>query len=168
MVQASNATFGDLAAAEDTAARLGATAISNSYGARETGFSQAYAAHYHHPGHAIVVSSGDSGFGPANFPANLAWVTAAGGTQLAKAANSRGWTERVWNAGGGASGSGCSAYVAKPAWQHDPHCPGRTVADVSAVPRGVRAVRERADPKSLLVGPLYTCATDVPAALKWR
>lgn len=133
VVQASNATFADLAAAEDTAARLGAGAISNSYGGRETGFSQVYAAHYHHRGHAIVVSSGDSGFGPANFPANLAWVTAAGGTQLAKAANARGWTERVWNAGGGASGSGCSAYVAKPAWQHDPHCPGRTVADVSAL-----------------------------------
>jgi hypothetical protein len=33
----------------------------------------------------------------------------------------------------GASGSGCSAYVAKPSWQHDPHCPGRTVADVSAL-----------------------------------
>jgi hypothetical protein len=26
----------------------------------------------------------------------------------------------------------CSAYVAKPAWQHDAHCAGRTVADVSA------------------------------------
>jgi len=65
--------------------------------------------------------------------ANLATVTAAGGTQMQKAANARGWTERVWNAGGDASGSGCSAYVAKPAWQHDPHCPGRTVADVSAV-----------------------------------
>jgi len=33
----------------------------------------------------------------------------------------------------GASGSGCSAYVAKPSWQRDRHCPGRTVADVSAL-----------------------------------
>jgi Subtilase family len=133
VVQASSESFADLAAADDTAARLGAEAISNSYGGRESGFSQAYAAAYDHPGHTIVASSGDSGFGAANFPANLATVTAAGGTQLAKASNTRGWTERVWNAGGGASGSGCSAYVAKPAWQHDPHCPGRTIADVSAV-----------------------------------
>jgi hypothetical protein len=34
----------------------------------------------------------------------------------------------VWNTGSGASGSGCSAYVAKPAWQHDAHCHLRTVA----------------------------------------
>lgn len=40
----------------------------------------------------------------------------------------------MWNTpGAGASSSGCSAYVTKPAWQHDPHCPGRTVADVSAL-----------------------------------
>jgi subtilase family serine protease len=133
VVQANSASFASLAAAEDTAARLGANVISNSYGARETGLSQAYAAAYDHPGHVIVASSGDTGFGAANFPANLATVTAAGGTQLAKASGARGWTEKVWNAGGGASGSGCSAYVAKPAWQHDPHCPGRTVADVSSV-----------------------------------
>jgi subtilase family serine protease len=43
----------------------------------------------------------------------------------------------VWNQLSGASGSGCSAYVAKPAWQHDPHCPGRTVADISAVATNV-------------------------------
>ena len=56
-------------------------------------------------------------------------MTAVGGTELRRAHNKRGWTEDVWFAGG----SGCSAYVAKPAWQHDKHCPGRTVADVSAV-----------------------------------
>jgi hypothetical protein len=133
VVEASSPSFADLAAAEDTAARLGAQAISNSYGTRETGLSQTYAGAYDHPGHAIVVSSGDSGFGPASFPANLATVTAAGGTQLSRARNARGWNERVWNADGGASASGCSAYVAKPPWQHDPHCPGRTAADVAAI-----------------------------------
>jgi subtilase family serine protease len=76
-----------------------------------------------------VVSSGDGGFGAANFPANLTTVTAAGGTDLARAANARRWSEKVWRF----ASSGCSAYVAKPAWQHDPHCPGRTVADVAAV-----------------------------------
>ena len=106
--------------------------ISNSYGGRESGFTQAEAGAYRHPGHVIVASSGDVGFTAANFPANLADVTAVGGTQLARASNARGWTETVYN-GNGASGSGCSAYVAKPPWQHDPHCPGRTIADVAAL-----------------------------------
>jgi subtilase family serine protease len=129
VVEATTESIGDLAKAEDTAARLGATAISNSYGGRETGFTNAYRKSYDHPHHAIVVSAGDSGFTAAAFPADLANVTAVGGTELHKAHNKRGWTEDTWFAGG----SGCSAYVAKPAWQHDKHCPGRTVADVSAV-----------------------------------
>jgi subtilase family serine protease len=135
LVEAKSPSFKNLAAAEDTAAQLGAVVISNSYGARETGFTQTEAPAYDHPGHVIVASSGDSGFGPAQFPANLAAVTDAGGTELARAGNARGWTEKTWNEGGffGGSGSGCSAYVAKPSWQHDPHCQGRTSADVSAL-----------------------------------
>ena len=81
-----------------------------------------------------MVASGDYGYTAASFPANLSTVTAAGGTQLAKAGNKRGWTESVWNTpGAGAGSSGCSAYVPKPSWQHDRSCPGRTVADVSAL-----------------------------------
>jgi hypothetical protein len=133
VVEAAQPSFADLATAEDTAARLGAAAISNSYGARESGFTQAYTKAYHHPGHVIVASSGDSGFTAASYPANLATVTAASGTQLTRASNARGWAETVWHNPFGASGSGCSAYVAKPPWQHDPHCPGRTAADVAAV-----------------------------------
>jgi hypothetical protein len=133
VVEATQPTFGDLAAAEDTAARLGAVAISNSYSALENGAEQRYVKGYDHPGHVITVSSGNSGFTQASYPANLATVTAVGGTELARAKNARGWTERVWNTSRGASGSGCSAYVAKPAWQHDPHCLMRTIADVSAV-----------------------------------
>ena len=135
LVESKSASLANLAAAEDTAARLGAPVISNSYGAYETGFSQAYASAYHHPGHTIVASSGDFGFTAAAFPANLATVTAVGGTQLARASSARGWAERVWDTPryGVASGSGCSAYAAKPGWQHDLHCPGRTVADVAAL-----------------------------------
>jgi hypothetical protein len=139
LVEADDDSFANLAAAENTAARLGATVISNSYGARESGFSQAYAAAYSHPRHVIVDATGDNGYTAASFPANLASVTAVGGTELARARNARGWSERVWNvqpsptSQGGASSSGCSAYVAKPAWQHDPHCLMRTVADVAAV-----------------------------------
>lgn len=139
VVEANSPSFGDMATAVDTAVRLGANAVSNSYGTRESGQPMAYAGAYDHPGHAIVVSSGDIGFTAASYPANLATVTAAGGTQLSRAKNKRGWAEQVWytpldqNGNGGASSSGCSAYVAKPRWQHDPDCPGRTVADVSAV-----------------------------------
>ena len=133
VVEGKTPSFADLAAAENTAIRLGANVVSNSYDARESGFTQAYAKDYNQPGHVIIASSGDYGYTAALFPANLANVTAAGGTQLSRAKNARGWTETVWNNGFGASGSGCSAYVAKPAWQHDPHCPGRTVGDVAAV-----------------------------------
>jgi subtilase family serine protease len=133
VVEARNDSYASLAAAENTAARLGAQVISNSYGTPESGFSQAYSADYDHPGHVIVVANGDNGFTAANFPANLTTVTAVGGTQLAKARNARGWTEQVWNNSVGAGGSGCSAYVAKPAWQHDTHCSMRTVGDVAAV-----------------------------------
>jgi subtilase family serine protease len=133
IVEARNASFASLATAENTAVRLGAKVISNSYAARESGLTQAYAKAYNQPGHVIVASSGDSGYTAALFPANLASVTAAGGTQLSRANNARGWTESVWNNALGASGSGCSAYVPKPTWQHDPHCPGRTVGDVAAV-----------------------------------
>ena len=133
VVEARNESIANLAAAENTAARLGAQVISNSYGTQESGYSQVYAGDYDHPGHVIVASNGDNGFTAANFPANLTTVTAVGGTELAKADNARGWTEQVWNNFAGAGGSGCSAYVAKPAWQHDPHCAMRTVGDVAAV-----------------------------------
>jgi hypothetical protein len=132
VVEANGQDFSQLAAAEDTAVRLGAVAISNSYGTRETGLLQSYAKAFDHPGHAIVASAGDFGFTAASFPANLATVTAVGGTQLYRAKDKRGWSETVWNFGE-AGGSGCSAYVAKPSWQHDKHCQGRTVADVSAI-----------------------------------
>jgi hypothetical protein len=133
LVEARSAAFADLGAAENTAVRLGAAAISNSYGGREDGFTQALSKDYRHPGHTLVASSGDEGFTAASFPANLASVTSVGGTALSRASNARGWTERVWNNFAGSSGSGCSAFAARPSWQHVPHCQGRTSADVSAV-----------------------------------
>jgi subtilase family serine protease len=112
--------------------------VSNSYGSDENGFTQTFARAYHHPGRTIVVSAGDFGFPEVSFPANLTTVTAVGGTELRRARNARGWAERVWNQPLiGASGTGCSAFVAKPSWQHDPRCPGRTTADVSAVASNV-------------------------------
>ncbi len=138
LVEADSPAVSDLAASENTAARLGAQVISNSYGITEGGFVQGYASSYVHPGHMIVVAGGDFGFGPASFPANLASVVSVGGTQLSKAAGARGWKEQVWNSDDfGAGASGCSAYVPKPRWQHDAHCPMRTLNDVSAIAAGV-------------------------------
>jgi hypothetical protein len=102
--------------------------ISNSYGGGEFSSETSYeTTYYHHPGIAVVASSGDSGFG-VQFPAASRYVTAVGGTTLTRATNARGWTETAWSG----AGSGCSAFEPKPAWQHDLGCARRTVADVSA------------------------------------
>jgi subtilase family serine protease len=128
LVEANSATNTALYASEDTAARLGATEISNSYGGSESSSDPASNVHFNHPGIAITVSSGDSGYG-LEYPAASPYVTAVGGTTLKRAANPRGWTETVWSG----AGSGCSAYEPKSTWQTDPGCARRTVADVSAV-----------------------------------
>src|SRR5262249_47401404 len=73
LVLADSPTFGNLAAAVNTAAGMGAHVISNSYGGGEAG-SQAYESSYDHPGIAITVSSGDSGYG-VEFPASSPHVT---------------------------------------------------------------------------------------------
>ncbi|MGW5724379.1 S53 family peptidase [Amycolatopsis sp. NPDC003865] len=129
VVEGNTPGFADLAETEDTAVRLGATVVSNSYGAREGGAPLAFASHYRHPGVAVVASSGDAGFTAASYPAVLATTIAVGGTSLARDPSSaRGWTESAWQYGG----SGCSAYIAKPSWQKDTHCGKRTVADIAA------------------------------------
>ncbi len=129
LVEADGAYFSDLATAEDTAASMGATQISNSYGGGEYSGETSMSSDYSHPGVAITASSGDYGYGVA-IPAALPGVEAVGGTSLTPDSNSaRGWDESVWSG----AGSGCSAYVAKPSWQTDSGCAQRTVADVSAV-----------------------------------
>jgi subtilase family serine protease len=125
LVEANSATYGNLAAAENTAASLGAHVISNSYGGGESG-STPYESAYNHPGVAITVSSGDSGYG-VQFPASSPHVTATGGTSLNYSASSR--TETAWSG----AGSGCSGVYAKPSWQTDGGCSMRMEADVSAV-----------------------------------
>ena len=139
VVEGDDDSVDSLGHTEATAARLGAQVISNSYGTRENGFALTDRRFYVQPGHTVVVSSGDFGFSAANFPADLQSVISVGGTQLSRAASARGFAERVWDdpQNFGASASGCSAYVGKPRWQHDAHCPGRTVADVAAVAANV-------------------------------
>ncbi len=128
VVEANSASFSDLSAAVNTAASLGAVAISNSYGGNESSSQSTYRAAYNHAGIAITASAGDSGYG-AQSPATYASLTAVGGTSLKTASNSRGWTETVWSG----SGSGCSAYEAKPSWQTDSGCSMRMEADVAYI-----------------------------------
>jgi len=127
LVEGNSNSLGDLGTAENIAA-ANANEISNSYGASETQFFMAPDdSPYHHPGVAITVSSGDSGYG-VQYPASSGYVTAVGGTSLSKVSNSRGWSETAWSG----AGSGCSAFFAKPGWQPG-SCGMRMVADVSAV-----------------------------------
>ncbi|MFF3468390.1 carboxypeptidase regulatory-like domain-containing protein [Streptomyces sp. NPDC002619] len=139
LVEADSPSFTNLGASVNEAVALGAKYVSNSYG---TGYTTAPGSgepptettdldpFYNHPGVAVVASSGDSGFG-VSYPASSQYVTAVGGTSLARAAGTtRGWSESVWHNG---PGSGCSVFEPKPAFQTDVGCPKRTVADVSAV-----------------------------------
>lgn len=130
LVEASSNSFANLGAAVNTAARLGATAISNSYGGSDASDST-NGSFFNHPGIAVTASSGDGGFG-VEYPASSSFVVAVGGTSLRKATGtSRGWTESAWSG----AGSGCSAFnTAIPsAASFNTGCARRAVADVSAV-----------------------------------
>jgi subtilase family serine protease len=127
LVEANSSGYSDLVLAVNTAAAMGAHVISNSYGGGEAGTST-YEPYYNYAGIAVIVSSGDSGYG-VQFPASSPHVTAVGGTTLQRSSTTRGWSEAAWSG----AGSGCSNVYPKPSWQTDPGCSKRTVADVSAV-----------------------------------
>jgi len=129
LVEASSSYISDLGKAVNRAVSLGARFVSNSYGGGESSSDSSYDTQYFdHPGVAITVSAGDSGYGTA-YPAASHYVTAVGGTSLRSSSNARGWAETVW----AGSGSGCSTVDSKPAWQTDSGCRRRTIADVAAV-----------------------------------
>ena len=117
----------NLAASVATAAKLGATQISNSYGEPEYPGEISLEKDYNQPGAEVTAAAGDGGYG-VSYPAASQYVTAVGGTSLWPSAGSRGWAESVWTG----SGSGCSTVIPKPSWQHDV-CTHRTNNDVSAV-----------------------------------
>jgi subtilase family serine protease len=134
LVEANSANDSDLGTAENEAVALGAKFVSNSWGGGEASSQTSEdTAYFKHPGVAITVSSGDEAYG-AEYPATSQYVTAVGGTALSTSSNSRGWTESVWKTSSSeGTGSGCSAYDAKPSWQTDTGCSKRMEADVSAV-----------------------------------
>jgi len=134
LVEAKSASDANLGTAVNEAVKLGAKFVSNSYGGSESSSDTTYdTSYYKHPGVAITASAGDEGYG-AEYPAASRYVTAVGGTKLSTSSNSRGWTESVWKTSSTeGTGSGCSAYDAKPSWQTDTGCTKRMIADVSAV-----------------------------------
>ena len=163
LVEANSSRETDLAAAVNEAVALGATEVSNSYGARELGTGSFEVNAYNHPGVAITAASGDDGyFGwtavnglePApempNAPASLPSVVAVGGTSLSLNPDGTRARETVWNEDGpgddlgepgrGATGGGCSRLFSAEPWQRgvagyaETGCGNaRAVADVSAV-----------------------------------
>jgi len=155
LVEANSNSYEDLFTAENTAARLGASEISNSWGgAEQEGDSPAF----NHPGVVITASAGDDGYRNwlaepearfTAYPASSPHVIAVGGTRLLSEQPSGSWrSETVWNDGGegaggkeglGAGGGGCSLFFAAAPWQQhvsDWSSVGcgsnRAVADVSA------------------------------------
>ncbi|MFF0017827.1 peptidase S8 [Streptomyces sp. NPDC005374] len=134
LVEATSATMANLGKSVNEAVALGAKFVSNSYGGSESSSDTSYdTSYFNHPGVAITVSAGDADYG-AEYPAASKYVTSVGGTALSTSSSSRGWTESVWKTSSTeGTGSGCSAYDAKPTWQTDTGCTKRMIADVSAV-----------------------------------
>jgi hypothetical protein len=144
LVEADNdSSLIDIGTAVDTAVKLGAVAVSNSYGdygqSGEEPSETSLDKYYNHPGVAITASAGDAAYG-VNYPSASRYVTAVGGTTLTKDTSvARGWEESVWYnpihyPSPVGTGSGCSAYEPRPSWQDGvtSDCARRATADVSA------------------------------------
>jgi subtilase family serine protease len=133
LVETNSASIANLGAGVNTAVRLGAKYVSNSYGGSEsTSDATSDNSFYKHAGVAVTASAGDGGFG-VEYPAASQFVTAVGGTALKTSTNARGWTESVWSTSRTeGTGSGCSRDDAKPTWQTDTGCAKRTNNDVAA------------------------------------
>jgi subtilase family serine protease len=135
LVESNTNLPGSLGAAEDTAVRLGAKFISNSWGSPEFNTEASYDGHFDHPGVAITVASGDYGYADgAQYPAVSPDVTAVGGTTLWMKGKTR-TQEKVWNLGAGdATNSGCSVYETQQTWQaaDNSGCANRIDNDVAA------------------------------------
>ncbi|MGW1211346.1 S53 family peptidase [Streptomyces sp. NPDC002499] len=134
LVEAKSSSMANLGTAVNEAVKLGAKFVSNSYGGSESSSDTSYdSSYFNHAGVAITVSAGDEAYG-AEYPAASKYVTSVGGTKLSTSSNSRGWTESVWKTSSTeGTGSGCSAYDAKPSWQTDTGCTKRMISDISAV-----------------------------------
>jgi IPT/TIG domain len=148
LVEAESAGLSELGAAVNTAAKAGASEISNSYQVPEepamTSFLEELESEdFEHPAVVLTASSGDCGYlneacpgkpVGANFPASSPHVIGVGGTTLTEGSGT--WNSTAWSEGG----SGCSQIFGAPAWQRSATnfsatgCEGaRSVADLAVV-----------------------------------
>jgi len=131
LVEATTPSNANLGTAVKEAVKLGAIAVSNSYGEGEFSTeSSSCSSYYQHSDVAVTASSGDGGLG-VSYPAVCSTVIGVGGTTL----NSNG-SETDWNTSSTeGAGGGCSAYITKPSWQSSTltKCSRKAVSDVSAV-----------------------------------
>ncbi len=140
LVEANSASFADMYAAVDVAARIaGVKQVSMSWGGSETSTEAANDSHFQPTaaGPLFFASSGDTG-GVVIYPSCSQYVVAVGGTSVAT--TSGGYTittESAWSSGGG----GNSAYIAKPSWQSG-------IAGVTGARRGVPDISADADPNT--------------------
>ena len=158
LVEARSPNIDDLGVAVDTAVKLGARVVSNSYYAIEWAGERGEDRHYNHPGVAIVVSSGDQSvqggwggdtagsskeWGPPYYPATSPYVTAVGGTSLWHDWFDSGWHQSYWlNAA-----QGCSRYEPRPSFEPS-LCATRSGVDMAAVAdplTGVQMYSKEAD-----------------------
>ena len=117
LVEAADATFGNLLAAVDFARHAaGVVAVSMSWGGGDFSGENLYDSYFTtpsgHGGVTFLASSGDSG-APVGYPAISSNVVAVGGTTLRLDSQGNYLSESAWSGSGG----GVSAYEAQPAYQ---------------------------------------------------
>ncbi len=129
LIEAKDSTLANMGLAVVEAVNLGAQVVSNSWGCYSAGCTWNTTA-FDHAGVTYLAAAGDLGYG--SFPpAQFANVVSVGGTVLSR--NGTTFRETVWADTSG----GCAPNIAKPSWQHDPGCLGRTANDVAAVAAGL-------------------------------
>lgn len=119
LVEADQGRSDDLAKAENTAVRLGADVVSNSFGSPESKpnpYPKKVVKSFDHPNVVITVSSGDNGYNywdlrngdpfgsnlphHSSFPSTLPSVVSVGGTSLKVKSNGTRKSEKVWDTDG--------------------------------------------------------------------
>jgi len=131
VAEAASDSIDDLTSAVATAMASGATIVNASWGTLENSYDWKFIPVYENGRIRVVAASGDWGYG-VYYPASDTATIAVGGTTLHFGANQV-ITESLWSG----SGSGCSQYFSKGAWQPSNTisggCLNRKVADVAAV-----------------------------------
>ena len=147
LLEVSGTTLTAWGTAYDTAAALGAVAISDSWMTTDESTEilapgETFAgleSHFVHPGVTMTNAAGDHGYdgsGSPGWPTDVPEVLAVGGTTLVPSTSTRGWAEAAYNdtsTDEGATGSFCSAVYAKPSYQRDTLCTHRMANDLAAV-----------------------------------